>query len=83
MNIQNLSRATDLHNQLTALYAMLRLIETTPSIALEIGVGTTYVDKCKNERITVSAVSGCEFTTHFINAIDATIAEIEKEVDSL
>ena len=80
MDLQNLSRATVLHNQLTALYAMLRLIESTPSIALEIGVGTTYVDKCKNQRITVT---GGDFTTHFINAIDARIAEIEKEVDSL
>ena len=80
MELQTLSRATVLHNELTALYAMLRLIESTPSIALELGVGTTYVEKCKNERITVS---GGDFTPHFINAIDARIAEIEKEVDKL
>lgn len=80
MELQNLSRARMLHDELTALYAMLRLVESTPSISLEIGVGTTYVEKCKNERITVS---GGDFTTHFINAIDARIAEIEKEVDSL
>lgn len=69
-----------LHNQLTALCEMRRLIESTPSISLEIGVGTTYVEKCKNQRITVS---GGDFTPHFINAIDARIAEIEKEVDKL
>lgn len=63
-----------------ALCAMLRLIDSTPNISLELGVGTTYVEKCKNERITVS---GGDFTPHFINAIEARIAEIEKEVNKL
>ena len=80
MELQNLSRATVLHNELMALCAMLRLIDSTPNISLELGVGTTYVEKCKNERITVS---GGDFTPHFINAIEARIAEIEKEVNKL